>query len=93
MTDVDLLIIHASQLCAVPAQHGGPQRGARLGDLGVIEDGALAVSRSGIIGSLEIGKQADIVILDVPDYRHLGYRFGTNLVYTVIKRGRVVVQT
>jgi len=30
-------------------------------------------------------------MLDVPDYRHLGYRFGVNLVYTVVKRGQVVV--
>ncbi len=41
------------------------------------------------IGSLEIGKQADLLILDIPDYRHLGYRFGGNLVHTVIKKGRV----
>jgi imidazolonepropionase len=52
---------------------------------------AFAVGRGDTVGSLQVGKQADIVILDVPDYRHLGYRFGTNLVYTVIKRGRVVV--
>ncbi len=49
---------------------------------------AFAIGRGDMVGSLEVGKQADIVILDVPDYRHLGYRFGTNLVYTVIKRGR-----
>ncbi len=48
---------------------------------------AFAIGRGDMVGSLEVGKQADIVILDVPDYRHLGYRFGTNLVYTVIKRG------
>ncbi len=42
------------------------------------------------VGSLESGKLADALILDVPDYRHLGYRFGTNLVHTVIKRGKVV---
>jgi imidazolonepropionase len=43
------------------------------------------------VGSLEVGKQADIVILDLPDYRHLAYRFGRNPVQTVIKAGRVVV--
>jgi imidazolonepropionase len=52
---------------------------------------AFAVGRGDAVGSLQVGKQADVVILDVPDYRHLGYRFGTNLVYTVIKRGKVVV--
>ncbi len=41
------------------------------------------------IGSIEPGKQADLLILSVPDYRHLGYRFGSNLVRQVIKKGRV----
>jgi imidazolonepropionase len=41
------------------------------------------------VGSLETGKQADVLILTVPDYRQLGYRFGTNLVGTVVKKGRV----
>jgi len=42
------------------------------------------------VGSLEVGKQADIIMLALPDYRHLAYRFGTNPVQTVIKAGRVV---
>jgi imidazolonepropionase len=41
------------------------------------------------VGSIEVGKQADLLVLSVPDYRHLGYRFGTNLVETVIKKGRL----
>ncbi len=41
------------------------------------------------VGSLEAGKQADILILDIPTYRMLAYRFGTNMVHTVIKRGEV----
>ncbi|HMN61626.1 MAG TPA: amidohydrolase family protein, partial [Anaerolinea sp.] len=51
---------------------------------------AAAVGRQEYIGSLEVGKQADLIILSVADYRHLGYRFGGNLVETVIKRGKVV---
>jgi imidazolonepropionase len=51
---------------------------------------AAAIRRADRVGSLEPGKQADILILDVPDYRHLGYRFGTNLVSRVIKNGIVV---
>jgi imidazolonepropionase len=51
---------------------------------------AAAINRADIIGSLEPGKQADILILNVSDYRHIGYRFGTNLVQMVIKRGEVV---
>jgi len=50
---------------------------------------AAAVGRSDRIGSLEPGKQADLIILSVSDYRHLGYRFGSNLVQTVIKKGQV----
>ena len=50
---------------------------------------AHAIRRANEIGSLEEGKQADMLVLSVPDYRHLGYRFGTNLVKQVIKRGRV----
>jgi imidazolonepropionase len=42
------------------------------------------------VGSLEIGKKADLLVLDIPDYRHLSYLFGTNLVETVIKAGKVV---
>ena len=50
---------------------------------------AHAIRRSDLIGSVEVGKQADMLILNAPDYRHLGYRYGTNLVRQVIKRGRV----
>ena len=51
---------------------------------------AAAIHREDQVGSLEPGKQADLIALNVPDYRHLGYRFGTNLVRTVTKRGKVV---
>ncbi|MFH1633239.1 MAG: imidazolonepropionase [Chloroflexota bacterium] len=50
---------------------------------------AHAIRRSDLIGSLEVGKQADMLILSVSDYRQVGYRYGTNLVKQVIKRGRV----
>jgi len=50
---------------------------------------AHAIRRADTIGSLTPGKQADLLILSVPDYRHLGYRFGTNLVKQVVKRGQV----
>jgi imidazolonepropionase len=48
---------------------------------------AAAIDLADRVGSIEPGKQADLLILTVPDYRHLGYRFGTNLVQTVIKKG------
>jgi imidazolonepropionase len=51
---------------------------------------AQAIGLAREVGSLEAGKQADLLVLDAPDYRHLGYRYGTNLVRTVIKSGKVV---
>jgi imidazolonepropionase len=53
---------------------------------------ARAIRREDRAGSLAPGKQADIVIWNIPNYRHLGYHFGVNLVHTVIKKGKVVVE-
>jgi len=53
---------------------------------------ASAIGMADKIGSLEIGKQADIIILDVPDYRFLGYHFGVNLVNGVIKKGKIIAK-
>jgi imidazolonepropionase len=53
---------------------------------------AQAIGLEGQVGSLEPGKLADVLILDVPDYRHLGYRYGTNLVSSVLKAGRMVIE-
>jgi imidazolonepropionase len=50
---------------------------------------AYAIGRADQIGSLDPGKQADILILETADYRQLGYRFGGNLVNSVIKKGQV----
>jgi imidazolonepropionase len=50
---------------------------------------AHAIRCADTVGSIEVGKQADMLILAVQDYRQLGYRYGTNLVRQVIKRGRV----
>ena len=44
------------------------------------------------IGSLEFGKCADLLILDVPDYREIPYHFGMNLVDLVMKNGTVLVE-
>jgi len=52
---------------------------------------AWAIGMGDRVGSLEVGKQADILILDVPDYRHLSYQFGVNLVNRVIKKGKIVI--
>lgn len=48
---------------------------------------ACAVGREKEVGSLEPGKVADLLVLDVPTYAHLGYRIGGNLVEVVVTRG------
>ncbi|MBA3046654.1 MAG: imidazolonepropionase [Candidatus Thermoplasmatota archaeon] len=52
---------------------------------------AHAVNRHRKVGSIEVGKQADVIILDVPNYEHIPYHFGVNLVDTVIKAGEIAV--
>ncbi len=44
------------------------------------------------MGSIEVGKKADIVIWNAPNLNFLFYRFGNNLVDKVIKNGSVVVE-
>jgi imidazolonepropionase len=48
---------------------------------------AHALGQGHRIGSLEPGKQGDLLIIDAPDYRHLAYWFGHNLVRRVFKHG------
>jgi len=52
---------------------------------------AHALNRAQVVGSLEIGKKADVAVLNVPNHKFLGYRFGTNLIDKVIKNGKLVV--
>ncbi|MHA2425298.1 MAG: imidazolonepropionase [Candidatus Thorarchaeota archaeon] len=51
---------------------------------------AHALDRCDSIGSIETGKRADILVLDCPNPEYLAYRFGANLVHTVIADGEVV---
>jgi imidazolonepropionase len=51
---------------------------------------AWAVGREKVVGSLEVGKSADIVVYDVADYREIPSRAGQNHAVMVIKRGRTV---
>ena len=51
---------------------------------------AHAVGLGDQAGSLTVERIADVLVLDLPDYRHLGYRFGTNPVGTVVKSGQIV---
>lgn len=54
---------------------------------------AHAVNRAKEVGSLEVGKKADILVLDVPTHKFLGYRYGVNLIDKVVKNGKLVVQS
>ena len=53
---------------------------------------AHAIKRADEVGTLEKGKQADVLILDVPNYKQLQYFYGMNHTDTVIKAGDVVVK-
>jgi imidazolonepropionase len=51
---------------------------------------AFALRREKRLGSLEPGKQADLAVFDVEDYREIPYYFGMNRCYMTIKRGEII---
>lgn len=53
-------------------------------------NGAAAIGMADRVGSVETGKQGDLVIWDAPDLDYICYRVGSNLADTVIKKGTVV---
>ncbi len=53
-------------------------------------NGAYALGCAGQAGSIEVGKDADLVIFDAADYREIPYHFGVNLVELTMKRGAVI---
>jgi imidazolonepropionase len=74
------------------------QLAARLFRLGYAEiwhmatiNAAIALDRGHDRGSLEVGKLADLVVWAVPEHGMIINRFGTNLVETVVKSGRIVI--
>lgn len=54
---------------------------------------ASALQRQDEIGSLEVGKKADLIIFNVPNSNFLSYKLGVNLVSTVVKNGKIVVNS
>jgi imidazolonepropionase len=58
--------------------------------IGATINAAHALSRGSNVGSLELGKQCDLLIMDLANYQEIPYRIGTNNVSTVIKDGTVV---
>jgi imidazolonepropionase len=55
-------------------------------------NGAHALGRGQRCGSLEPGKSADLLLLNVKDYREMPRQFGVNHVHMVLKNGMVVYQ-
>jgi imidazolonepropionase len=53
---------------------------------------AYSLRRTQQIGSLEVGKQADIAVFEVADYREIPYYFGVNKCWMTLKRGQPVFQ-
>ena len=51
---------------------------------------AYSLRRSERLGSLEPGKQADLAIMDVKDYREVPYYFAWNHCVMTVKRGRII---
>ena len=54
---------------------------------------AAAVGRADKIGSIDVGKQGDLVLLKFPSYKFLPYHVGMNIVDTVIKNGKEIVKS
>lgn len=53
-------------------------------------NGAAAVNRADKIGSIDVGKFGDIIILENESYKYLPYHIGVNIVEKVIKKGKIV---
>jgi len=53
---------------------------------------AKAIALENEVGTIEIGKKADIVLMDIPDYKYLPYHYGINHVKMVIRHGQIVHQ-
>ena len=51
---------------------------------------AYALRREKRIGSLEVGKQADLAVFEVADYREIPYYFGVNTCWMTMKHGKVI---
>jgi imidazolonepropionase len=53
---------------------------------------AHSIERAGELGSLEVGKRADIVVFDAPNHKHFAYHYGVNLAEKVFKDGKIVAE-
>ena len=53
-------------------------------------NGAAAVNRADTVGSLDVGKQGDVIVLEFPSYHFIAYHIGVSTVEKVVKGGRLV---
>jgi len=53
---------------------------------------AHSIQRGDRVGSLVVGKRADIVVFDAPNHRHFAYHYGVNLAERVYKNGMLVAE-
>ena len=53
-------------------------------------NGAAALDRTDTIGSIDVGKQGDIILLEYPTYHFLPYHIGVSIVEKVVKKGHLV---
>ena len=60
--------------------------------VGATINAAHSIERAARIGSLEVGKNADIVVFDAPNHKHFAYHYGVNLAERVYKDGRLVAE-
>ncbi len=51
---------------------------------------AWAIDKQDVVGSIETGKYADIVVWDIPSYRFIPYHFGSSHIESVFKKGKVI---
>jgi imidazolonepropionase len=54
-------------------------------------NGAHALGAAERLGSIEEGKQADVVLMNVSDYREVPYFFGVNHCVVTVKKGNIVI--
>jgi len=53
---------------------------------------AHSIEMGGEVGSLEVGKRADLVVFDAPNHKHFAYHYGVNLADKVFKNGKLVAE-
>jgi imidazolonepropionase len=53
---------------------------------------AAALDRAETLGSIEVGKQADMLMFDTPNYHRILYHYGVNHLNMVVKNGLVVME-